>query len=73
MMQKEKLREIIALLEEKDYDPVVQLAGYVESGNEDYITRHGGAREKIKEIDPKYIKDYLENKKRYSDYTQEIN
>ena len=58
--QEEKLKEIITLLEEKGYDPVAQLTGYIEIGSDDYITRHGGAREKIKEIDKEVIKLYLE-------------
>lgn len=58
----EKLKEVIALLEEKGYDPIAQLTGYIEIGSDDYITRHGGAREKIKEIDKETIKQYLRNK-----------
>ena len=54
-----ELNEIIKLLEEKGYDPVAQLTGYIEIGSDDYITRHGGAREKIKEIDKEVIKEYL--------------
>lgn len=53
------LEEIIRLLEEKGYDPVAQLTGYIETGRDDYITRHGGARDKIKEIDKESIKQYL--------------
>ena len=56
----EKLNEIIELMKERGYDPVAQLTGYIEIGSDDYITRHGGAREKIKEIDKEVIKLYLE-------------
>lgn len=63
MAQEERLKEIIALLEEKNYDPVAQLTGYIEIGSDDYITRHGGAREKIKEIDKETIVSYLEEQK----------
>lgn len=59
----EKLKEIITLLEEKGYDPVAQLTGYIEIGSDDYITRHGNAREKIKEIERSVIKDYLQKNK----------
>ena len=59
----EKLKEVITLLEEKGYDPVAQLTGYVEIGSDDYITRHGGAREKIKEIDVEVIKNYISKSK----------
>jgi len=57
----EKLNEIIKLMEERGYDPIAQLTGYIEIGSDDYITRHGGAREKIKDIDRTVIKDYLSN------------
>ena len=57
----ERLKEIITLLEEKGYDPIAQLTGYIEIGSDDYITRHGGAREKIKEIDKEFIKQYIAN------------
>lgn len=59
----EKLNEIIELMKEKDYDPVAQLTGYIEIGSDDYITRHGGAREKIKEIDKDVIREYLKSGK----------
>ena len=59
----EKLNEIIELLKEKGYDPVAQLTGYIEIGREDYITRHGGAREKIKDVPERVIKEYLESSK----------
>ena len=59
----EKLNEIIELMKERGYDPVAQLTGYVEIGSDDYITRHGGAREKIKEVPESVIKEYLESSK----------
>ena len=59
----EKLNEIIELMKERGYDPVAQLTGYIEIASDDYITRHGGAREKIKEIDKEVIKLYLEEQR----------
>lgn len=56
----EKLNEIIMLMEERGYDPIAQLTGYLEIGSDDYITRHGNAREKIKMIDKEVIKKYIE-------------
>lgn len=56
----EKLNEIIMLMEERGYDPIAQLTGYLEIGSDDYITRHGNAREKIKAIDKEVIKKYIE-------------
>ena len=55
----EKLNEIIELMKEKGYNPVAQLTGYTETDSVDYITRHGNAREKIKEIEKSVIKEYL--------------
>lgn len=59
-MPEEKLYEIIELMKEKDYDPVAQLTGYIEIGSDDYITRHGNAREKIKDIPKDIIKKYIQ-------------
>ena len=40
----EKLNEIIMLMEERGYDPIAQLTGYLEICSDDYITRHGNFR-----------------------------
>jgi len=60
LTQEERLKEIITLMEEKGYDPKTQLKGYIELDNDTYITRHGGAREKIKEIDKGIITAYID-------------
>lgn len=59
----EELKEIIKLLEEKGYDPVAQLTGYIEVGNDSYITRHGGARNIIKGIPEGAVREYLDSLK----------
>ena len=59
----EKINEIVQLMKERDYDPVAQLTGYVKFRNLDYITRHGGAREKIQELDIEDIRKYLDENK----------
>lgn len=59
----EKLKEIIMLMEEKGYDPIAQLTGYIEVGSDDYITRHGKAREKIKGIPKDVIEKYVQSQK----------
>ena len=56
----EQIKEIIKLMEERGYDAGAQLTGYLNENNEDYITRHGNAREKIKAIDMEVIKKYIE-------------
>ena len=55
----EKIEEIVRLLKEKDYDPIEQLTGYVTMRQDYYITRHGDARDKIKEINMADIQEYL--------------
>lgn len=57
-----KIEHIITLLEEAGYEPYSQLKGYVELGNSSYITRHGNAREKVKELDIRDIKAYLDSR-----------
>lgn len=59
----EKLNEIIELMKERDYEPVAQLTGYLDENKEDYITRHGGAREKIKDIPKDVIRKYIQSHK----------
>ena len=48
-------REIIdtvySALEEKDYNPIDQLVGYIISGDPSYITSHNNARTLMKSID----------------------
>jgi len=54
--------EIIKSLEERGYNPYEQLKGYVSLGDDSYITRHGDAREKIKNLDREKISNYLREK-----------
>ena len=54
--------EIIKSLEERGYNPYEQLKGYVSLGDDSYITRHGDAREKIKNLDREQISNYLREK-----------
>ena len=41
------LKEVKDILEERGYNPINQLAGYLMSGDPGYITSYKGAREKI--------------------------
>ena len=56
------IEHIVAVLREAGYDPYAQLQSYVNLGNVTYITRHGNARERIKELDIQDFKDYLDGK-----------
>jgi len=48
---KEKVREVYQALEEKEYNPVDQLVGYIISGDPSYITSFNNARALIKSVD----------------------
>ena len=48
---KQILEEVFQALEEKDYNPVDQLVGYLISGDPSYITSYNNARTLIKGID----------------------
>ena len=55
---------VIAALEEKGYNPVNQLVGYILSGDPTYITSHKNARSIIRrlerdEILEEIVKDYI--------------
>ena len=48
---KEIMAEVYAALQEKGYNPVNQLVGYIISGDPTYITSHQGARAAITRVD----------------------
>ena len=45
------LKEICAILEERGYDPLSQITGYIISGDPGYITTYKEARHKLCTID----------------------
>ena len=45
------IREVYAALEEKGYNPVNQLVGYILSEDPTYITTYKGARSLIRKVD----------------------
>ena len=61
---KETLKEVYAALEEKGYNPINQIVGYILSGDPTYITSHKGARNLIRKIErdellEKMVKEYI--------------
>ncbi len=48
---KQILEEVYRALEEKEYNPIDQLVGYLISGDPSYITSYNNARTMIKSID----------------------
>ncbi len=61
---KEVLREVYKALEEKGYNPVNQIVGYILSGDPTYITSHNDARNIIRKVErdellEKMVKSYI--------------
>ena len=61
---KEILKKVYDALEEKGYNPINQIVGYILSGDPTYITSHNGARNLIRgierdEILEKMVKEYI--------------
>ena len=61
---KETLKEVYTALEEKGYNPINQIVGYILSGDPTYITSHKGARNLIRKIErdellEKMVKEYI--------------
>ncbi|MCL2323906.1 MAG: IreB family regulatory phosphoprotein [Oscillospiraceae bacterium] len=50
-LTKEILKEIYQSLQEKGYDPISQLVGYLISGEPTYITNYNGARSLIRKLE----------------------
>jgi len=53
------LNEVYDALEERGYDPVNQIVGYLISGDPGYISSYKDARNKIQEIDRAKIVEIL--------------
>ena len=61
---KEILKEVYKALEEKGYNPINQIVGYILSGDPTYITSNKNARNLIRMIErdellEKMVKDYI--------------
>ena len=60
-----EMSKVVSALQAAGYEPYDQLYGYAMHGNDQYITRHGGAREIVTKMDVKDIKIFL---KHYKDH-----
>ncbi len=61
---KEIIRSVLTALNEKGYNPVSQLIGYILSGDPTYITSHNNARSIIMQVErdellEEILKDYI--------------
>ena len=55
----ETIDYIISVLKEAGYNPYEQLYGYLNTGNESYITRRGNARSLVVTLDRGQIWNYI--------------
>lgn len=63
---KDILLSVYAALQEKGYDPVNQIVGYILSGDPTYITGYNNARNLIRRVErdeilEELVKSYIEN------------
>ena len=58
-LAKEILNDVYKALEEKGYNPVTQLSGFILSGDPTYITSHNNARTLIMKVDREEIIEEL--------------
>lgn len=56
---RETLMDVYVALEEKGYNPINQIVGYIMSGDPTYITSHNGARNKIRKLERDEILEEL--------------
>ena len=64
---KKVLDEVYHAMEEKGYNPVNQIVGYIMSGDPTYITNYKGARSMIMKVErdelvEELLKEYIRNK-----------
>ncbi len=66
---KEVLDHVYTAMEEKGYNPVNQIVGYIMSGDPTYITSHKGARSMIMKVErdelvEELLYEYIRNRSR---------
>ena len=61
----QEMAKAVSALQAAGYEPYGQLYGYAIHGNDQYIARHGGAREIVTKMDGKDIKLFMKHYKEY--------
>lgn len=57
---------IVKALKDAGYDPYMQLYGYLETGDNSYITRKDNARDEIDELDREMVREFMMTLKKVS-------
>ena len=50
---------VISSMNQAGYDPLAQLTGYLQTGDDSFITRTGDARAIVRALDKKQIEEYV--------------
>ena len=51
--------KVISSMKEADYDPLAQFTGYLQTGDDSFITRTGDARAIVRSLDREQIAEYV--------------
>lgn len=54
-----RMDRIVEALKDAGYDPYMQLYGYLETGDDSYITRKDNARDEIGELDREMVREFM--------------
>ena len=54
-----RMDRIVKALKDAGYDPYMQLYGYLETGDDSYITRKDNARDEIGELDREMVRESM--------------
>ena len=54
-----RMDRIVKALKDAGYDPYMQLYGYLETGDDSYITRKDNARDEIGELDREMVREFM--------------
>ena len=54
---------VVAALKAAEYDPIAQLTGYLQTGDDTFITRTDNARSIIRTLDKEQVAAYVETNK----------
>ena len=55
-----QILDVIASLKSAGYDPLAQFTGYLQTGDDSFITRTGGARAIVRTLDREQIAEYID-------------
>lgn len=54
-----RMDRIVKALKDAGYDPYMQLYGYLETGDDSYITRKDNAHDEIGELDREMVREFM--------------